>query len=135
MPAVNPAPPAPAIPATPANSELIDLLAYIYLQHNRPDKAAVLLAARDLLAPGNARTLLALAVARLRSGQPQRALEALDRLALLGAMDASFHLVRAQALHALERTSEAAAAMRAYLEQRPDKLPSHQPPASAATHN
>ncbi|MEG1767081.1 MAG: hypothetical protein RR311_01335 [Comamonas sp.] len=95
--------------------EFMDLLAYIYLQHGLPDKAAVLLSARDLLAPDNARALLTLALAWVRSAKPRKALEVLERLAILGAMDAQFHLVRAQALQALERHDEAASAMRAYV--------------------
>ena len=105
--------------ATPAASiELMDLLAFVYLQNGLPDKAAVLLAARNLLAPEDPRALLSLALAQVRSAKPQRALNTLEQLALLGAMDASFHLVRAQALHALDRRDEAAAAMRAFVAQR-----------------
>lgn len=99
--------------------QLMDLLAYIYLQNGFPDKAAVLVAARDVLKPDDARALLMLAVAQVRSSKPQRALNTLDRLAMLGAMDATFHLVRAQALHALARKEEAASAMRAYVAMRP----------------
>ncbi len=112
----------PAAGATPAGAgaerqalEFIDLLAYIYLQHARPDKAAVLLRARDLLAPGEPRTLLGLALAQLRSAKPAQALQTLERLAILGAMGAEFHLVRAQALQALDKPDEAASAMRAHL--------------------
>lgn len=99
--------------------ELMDLLAYIYLQNALPDKAAVLVAARDLLEPDDPRALLMLAVAQVRSAKPQRALNTLDRLALLGAMDATFHLVRAQALQAVDRKDDAASAMRAYVAMRP----------------
>ncbi|MBS7777604.1 tetratricopeptide repeat protein [Acidovorax sp. CCYZU-2555] len=95
--------------------EFMDLLAYIYLQHGLPDKAAVLLSARDLLVPDEPRALLTLALARVRSAKPGKALETLERLAILGAMSAEFHLIRAQALHALERHAEAAGAMRAYV--------------------
>jgi Flp pilus assembly protein TadD len=102
--------------ATPAESiELMDLLAFVYLQNGLPDKAAVLLAARNILAPDDPRALLALALAQVRSAKPQRALHSLEQLALLGAMDASFHLVRAQALQALDRPDEAASAMRAFV--------------------
>ena len=102
--------------ATPAESiELMDLLAFVYLQNGLPDKAAVLLAARSILAPDDPRALLALALAQVRSAKPGRALDTLDRLALQGAMDAAFHLVRAQALQALGRADEAASAMRAYV--------------------
>ena len=115
----------------PAELELMDLLGYIYLQHGRPDKAAVLLAARDVLAPDDTRTLLSLALAQVRSAKPARAIDTLDRLALLGAMDAPFHLVRAQALQALGRAEEAAGAMRAYVSMRPVPVPVA-PTASAA---
>ena len=102
-----------AAPRTGSEIELMDLLGYVYLQNNRPDKAAVLLAARDVLAPDHPRTLLTLALAQVRSAKPGRALDTLDRLALQGAMDAAFHLVRAQALQALDRGDGAASAMRA----------------------
>ena len=102
--------------APPAESiELMDLLAYVYLQNRLPDKAAVLLAARNVLAPDDPRALLALALAQVRSAKPQRALNTLEQLALLGAIDAPFHLVRAQALQALDRRDEAASAMRAFV--------------------
>lgn len=104
-----------AAPALGADIELMDLLAYVYLQNNRPDKAAVLLAARDVLAPDHPRALLTLALAQVRAAKPARALDTLDRLALLGAMDGAFHLVRAQALQALGRADEAAGAMRAFI--------------------
>lgn len=103
----------------------MDLLAYIYLQHGLPDKAAVLLSARDLLAPDDRRALLTLAVAWMRSAKPRKALEVLERLAILGAMDAHFHLVRAQTLQALERPDEAASAMRAYVGLLPADAPAN----------
>lgn len=102
----------------PPEIELMDLLGYVYLQHHRPDKAAVVLAARDVLAPDHPRTLLTLALAQVRAAKPERALDTLDRLALLGQMDSTFHLVRAQALQALQRIDEAASAMRAYVAMR-----------------
>lgn len=98
-----------------AGVEFMDLLAYIYLQHGFPDKAAVLLSARDLLAPDDARALLSLALAQVRSAKPSKALQTLERVAMLGAMGPEFHLIRAQALQALARHPEAASAMRAYV--------------------
>lgn len=95
--------------------EFMDLLAYIYLQHGLPDKAAVLLSARDLLAPDHPRVLLTLTLALVRAAKPAKALLVLERLAILGEMSAEFHLLRAQALQALERHSEAASAMRAHV--------------------
>ncbi|MBH1965478.1 MAG: hypothetical protein I8H77_14130 [Comamonadaceae bacterium] len=103
---------------TRAHIELMDLLSYIYLRHGLPDKAAALLIARDLLVPDNRVTLLTLAIAQVRAVKYERALETLERLAMLGAVDASFHLVRAQAFQALGRTGEAASAMRAHVSLR-----------------
>ena len=111
----------PAAPSrlTPAQVlEFMDVLAYIYLEHGLPDKAAVLLAARDLLAPDAARVLLTWSLALVRSGKPERALQTLERLVMLGATGAQVHLVRAQALPALEQPVEAASAMRAHLAMR-----------------
>lgn len=129
--AINPTPPSAKsganTPGTPIDTapaqpelalELMDLLGYIYLQHGLPDKAAVLLAARDVLAPDAPKALLTLAVAQLRSGKPERAHATLERLILLGAVDASFHLVRGQALQQLGREAEAASAMRAHIATR-----------------
>ncbi len=103
---------------TRTESDFMQLLAYVYLQNARPDKAAVLLGALDAVAPGQARTLRALALAQVRSAKPQHALETLDRLAMSGGIDAAFHLLRAQALGLLARRTEAAAAMRTYLVMR-----------------
>lgn len=95
--------------------EFMDLLAYIYLQHGLADKAAVLLLARDRLAPGDERALLSLAQAQLYSAKPSKTLQTLERLVVLGTISAEFHLLRAQALQTLERHAEAASAMRAYV--------------------
>mgnify|MGYP002736063678 CR=1 FL=1 len=108
------------------------LLGYIYLQHGLPDKAAVLLAARDVLAPGSARVLLTLALAQVRSAKPDRALATLERLALAGGVDAAFHLVRAQALQAAGRHDEAAVAMRSYVALRTPVAAGEARPSSQA---
>lgn len=106
------------------------LLGYVFLQNARPDKAAVVLAALDLMAPGDARAMLALAMAQLRSGKPERALDTLDRLAMAGGADAAFHLLRAQALAACGRAPDAAQAMATYLRLRPaSTTPSSAAPA------
>lgn len=101
-----------------AEKSFLSLLGYVYLQNARPDKAAVVLAALDALEPGQTKVLVALALARLRSGKPERALETLDRLAMAGGVDAAFHLLRAQALSAAGHAQEAGAAMRTYLHMR-----------------
>lgn len=95
--------------------ELLDLLAYVYLENNRPEKAVILLNALSALGQSDARSLALLALALLRSGKPGAALDALERVAMSGGVNAVFHLVRAQALFALERTEEAEAAMQAYV--------------------
>lgn len=99
------------------------LLAYVFLQNARPDRAAVLLAALDRLVPGQGKVLCGLALAQVRSGKAQRALDTLDRLAMAGGVDSAFHLLRSQALSALDRREEAAAAMRAYVQLRASTAP------------
>jgi Tfp pilus assembly protein PilF len=93
----------------------LDLLAYIYQENDRPEKAAVLLSALDELGLANGRQRVSLALAQLRSGKPETALATLERVAMQGGMSAAFHLVRAQTLVALGRSAEAETAMRAYL--------------------
>lgn len=102
----------------PFEKDFLQLLGYVYLQNARPDKAAVLLAALEVMEPGQTRVLLALALAHIRSNKPLRALETLDRLAMAGGADSAFHLLRAQALSAAERGDEAAVAMDTYLQLR-----------------
>lgn len=103
---------------SPDARELLGLLAYVLLENDRPEKAAVLLQAMEALKIAGHRELATLALAQLRSGKPDIALDTLDRLALAGGIDAPFHLIRSQALQALGRSEEAAAAMRAYLDLR-----------------
>ncbi len=97
---------------------LLNLLGYIFLQSASPDKAAVVLAALDAVAPNQPKVLRALALAQLRADKPERALAVLDRLAMAGSVDAAFHLLRAQSLSALARHDEAAAAMQNYVHLR-----------------
>lgn len=99
--------------------ELLSLLAYVYLENNRPEKTAVLLNALHALGMAEPRELATLALAQLRTGKPESGLSTLDTLAMQGGADAPFHLIRAQTLLALERREEAAAAMRAYVASRP----------------
>jgi len=109
---------APAGPLGTHGATLLDLLSYIYLENDRPEKAAVLLAALDELGLADARQRVSLALAQLRAGKPESALSTLDRVALQGGLSSAFHLVRAQTLVALEREAEAEAAMRAYIDLR-----------------
>ncbi|MBV7485215.1 tetratricopeptide repeat protein [Bordetella sp. BOR01] len=96
-------------------ADLLGLLAYVYLENQKPDKAVVLLAALDTLGLADSRQQVSLALAQLRVGKPDRALAILEKTAMRGGVDAAFHLVRAQALLAQDRRDEAGAAMRAYV--------------------
>lgn len=107
---------------TTEEGTFLALLGHVFLQNARPDKAAVLFAALDRLAPGQPKVLGSLALAQLRSNKAERALNTLDRLAMTGTIDATFHLLRARALTALNRNDESQAAMRAYLSIK-DQIP------------
>lgn len=104
-------------------NDFFQLLGFVYLQNARPDKAAVVLAALDAIAPGQTRVLLALALAQIRSDKPLRALQTLDQLAMAGGAGAAFHLLRAQALGLAGRGDEAAVAMTTYLQLRGSTQP------------
>lgn len=99
------------------------LLAFVQLRHARPAKAASLLKALDLIEPNQPRTLLALALAQVRSGEAAAGLQTLDRLRQQGHASAGSHLVRSQALWALRRHPEASMAIRAFLQWRRAPIP------------
>lgn len=111
-------PAAPQHPLGENGGALLDLLAYVYLENDRPEKAAVLLSALETLGLANTRQRTALAWAHLRAGKPAAALDALDQLVLQGETGIAFHLVRAQVLVALDRAAEAQAAMQTYIDLR-----------------
>lgn len=98
--------------------ELISLLAYMHLENNHPEKTVILLQALQALgiATHEEKTMLALAL--LRNEKPDVALNQLNQQALNGTVDAPYHLVRAQTLHALGRLAEAKTAMQTYLRTR-----------------
>lgn len=99
---------------TSSESSLLSLLAFVLMQNARPQRAATLLSVLNIMEPANPHTLRSLAVALLRSGKADHALETLDQLAMAGGIDATFHLLRAQALVAMQRPLEAAAAMKTF---------------------
>lgn len=98
--------------------ELLGLLAYIHLEHNRPEKSVILLQTLHAIGLATSREQTMLALALLRVGKPDIAMTRLDELALHGTVDAPYHLVRSQTLHALNRKAEARSAMQAYLRLR-----------------
>lgn len=101
-----------------AEHEALWMLGFFYLRNNRPDKARMLFDALAHLHPQRPRLHCALALAQIRSDKAEQALATLDGLALNGYLDDIFHLLRAQALDALDRRGEAAAAMRAFVASR-----------------
>lgn len=101
---------------TPRAKDAMKLLGYLFMQQGMPERAATLYAALATHEPDNPEHLRALAVAFSRAGRQEQALDALDRLALAGAVDLRFHLLRSQTLTELGRTAEAGTAMRAYLD-------------------
>ena len=102
--------------------ELISLLAFIYLENNRPERATALLHALEAVKASDNRNRCALALAQLRSGKPSRAGHA-GRAGHEGAPTAVFHLLRSDCLQALERHEEAMAAMRAFVALRQQAVP------------
>lgn len=98
--------------------ELLGLLAHLYLENHRPEKSVVLLQALNAVGLASHRDQATLALSLLRANKPEAAMNMLDQLALNGAVDAPFHLIRSQALHALDRKAEAQVAMQAYIRLR-----------------
>jgi predicted Zn-dependent protease len=94
------------------------VLAYFYLRHDRPAKAAALYAVLDALAPGDAVIMKSLAAAWLDDGTHDKALAVLDRLDALGETDATTHLLRGRALTLGGRPAEAADAINRFLSAR-----------------
>ena len=105
--------------------ELISLLAFIYLENNRPERATALLHALEAVKASDNRNRCALALAQLRSGKPSRAGHA-GRAGHEGAPTAVFHLLRSDCLQALERHEEAMAAMRAFVALRQQAVPARE---------
>lgn len=106
------------MPLPVAEFDALRLLGYFYLNQGLNEKAATVFTALDRLSPNTPGLLRALAVTRDRLGEPAKALEALDRLAMTGEIDAQFHALRAKLLGSLERWDEARQAMRASLQCR-----------------
>lgn len=104
------------IPANEKNA--LALLAWFYMNQGYPVRASRLYHALGLLDPQDPAHHRGLAIAHLEAGHADRALAALDQLALRGAVDGPYHAFRARALAALGRQDEAAAAMRAYVDYR-----------------
>lgn len=92
--------------------QVLSQLAYLYLLQGYSERAVVVYAGLLVLQPREVRHLRGLALACSRAGQHDKALAALDQLALQGAVDATFYSLRARVLTDLGRDAEARAAMR-----------------------
>lgn len=110
---------------------VLKVIGFLQLQYGEPAEAVVLFDALHVLFPADQNLALSLALARLRSGDPQSALEVLDDAPGMaaaesslgtayvpGSLDACHQLLRAQALSALGRMTEAARCMRLFIRQR-----------------
>ena len=112
------------IPPLPdAERDALSLLGGFFLQHGQAERALTVFAGLEALEPSVTSHARLVAVAALAAGRPERALIALDRIALGGQIDAVFHLARAEALSALGRNTEASASMRAWLSLRESAHP------------
>lgn len=96
--------------------QVLSQLAYLYLLQGYSERAIVVYAGLLVLQPREVRHLRGLALACSRAGQHDKALAALDQLALQGSVDATFYSLRARVLTDLGRDAEARAAMRTCLQ-------------------
>ncbi len=96
--------------------QVLSQLSYLYLLQGYHERAMVIYAGLLVLQPRQVRHLRGLALACSRAGHHEKALTALDQLALLGAVDAPFYSLRARVLTDLGREAEARAAMRTCLQ-------------------
>lgn len=104
---------------TQRQREFTALLAWFFLQHGQPEKAAVLLRAGLRLLPDAAEFLKALALAELQRGDAGAALAAAERYMIVGqdrGPGSPIQLVRARALLQLGRAAEAREAFRRLLD-------------------
>ncbi|MTW22479.1 tetratricopeptide repeat protein [Allochromatium palmeri] len=105
------------------HTDVLRVLADVYLEQDRAGEALILLRALARLAPAEPGVWRALGYAALRAGEPEEALNAADALLRLeapSADNAPILLLRAQALRALGRAGEAQDSLNRYLQQRPD---------------
>lgn len=98
--------------------DLLKLLAHTYLRHGKPDRALILLHALHALSPNDTLNEKLLAYAYLRSGRPYEAMLLLDAFVDRGEAGPEVHLMRGQAYAQMGRMSDAAWAMRHYVEAR-----------------
>jgi Flp pilus assembly protein TadD len=91
----------------PDTLDVMRLLGQVFLLHNRPDQAIVMLRALTALAPDDRRAMRSLAVAAIRAGQLGEAARVLDKLRDSGDPSPVVHLLQGQAFAAAGRHAEA----------------------------
>ena len=105
----------------PEEKELLQVLGYLFLEHDRADRAAKIYGALALFEPHDTYILKCLAYSLLRIGDYRRALAVTDD-ALASGMSAEdadlLQLIRGRALWNLKRHDEARLAMRGVLRRR-----------------
>ncbi len=96
------------------HKQALSLLAYLFLRHDRMDRAEVLYRALHRLYPEDAGFAAALAYIRLEHGDWDRALELAQGAAQVAEkpLQPTLGVIRARALNGLGRTDEAWAVMR-----------------------
>jgi predicted Zn-dependent protease len=99
-------------------ADVLRLVAFFYMQSGRPSQAATLYRALSLLQPQDVKHAKSLAYAYLSQGNAEHALEMLDSIVGPNEPSPEVHLMRAQALAALDRIDDAQVSMRAFLSMR-----------------
>lgn len=99
-------------------TDLLKILAHTYLQHNLPEKAAILLHAIYLVEPEDLLVKKSLACAYVRSGKPFEAMLLLDFLEEEERGTPEVHLLRSQAYLQMGQVADAAEAMGRFVKVR-----------------
>ncbi|HIU17841.1 MAG TPA: tetratricopeptide repeat protein [Candidatus Avidesulfovibrio excrementigallinarum] len=105
-------------PLTEQQRRALQVLGHLYLRMGHFDRVRKLTQALLALNPGDVWARRCLAVALLKEGDAERALEQLDGLLTGGPLpsrDAALYLIKAQALWQTGRADEARNAMNAYI--------------------
>lgn len=103
--------------------EALQLLGYLYLQHQRPAEALTIFKALATLFPEDRAIRRSLAYAQLRTDQPRAALASLERLPLEDHGTPALILLRSQALWRLGRVDEARHWLQRFLQERDGSSP------------
>ncbi len=114
------------VDSTLNDADVLKVIGWLQLQHGDPLQAVTLFDALYALLPSDRRVALSLALALLRAGNPQAALDTLEHLSIetsstdliVDDLCPCQQLLRSQALASLGRLAEAARAMRLFIRQR-----------------